>query len=295
MKKVLGSLGYYTVLTGLFGASFLACIGGCKVFQSSLDDIVVNPPVGIIQNQTAVVVGLDFVDPGAYGGWDGKLDKAVSDAVSEVAFLRARGIRDIKLLTNEKATKFSVLRACLEQGAKLSGGGTLHLYISGHGGQVFDISGDEVDGLDETLCLYDGQFNDDLVRAALSKLPKDRNVRLVTDTCNSGTNYKGQHDYVRALQVRAAHRDLDIVCGLLHWGGCGDGESSYEDANGGVFTSVRHSTYIEGITWGEWDTAVLAGMPRNQRPIMNQMNRDCTCQLAYCPPGLGCDGTCVPE
>jgi hypothetical protein len=38
-------------------------------------------------------------------------------------------------------------------------------FVSGHGGQVKDTDGDEEDGLDETLCLWDGQCADDFLRS----------------------------------------------------------------------------------------------------------------------------------
>lgn len=64
--------------------------------------------------------------------------------------------------------------------------------FSGHGGQVKDIDGDEIDGYDETLCPLDykinGMISDDFIRSKfLNKIPPFVKLTAIVDACHSGT------------------------------------------------------------------------------------------------------------
>lgn len=65
------------------------------------------------------------------------------------------------------------------------------LSFSGHGMNVWDISGDEADGLDEGLCPIDfrssGLVLDDNINLILQKFNPATRVYIVVDACHSGT------------------------------------------------------------------------------------------------------------
>eukprot|EP00741_Cyanophora_paradoxa_P018447 tig00021070_g17810.t1 len=107
--------------------------------------------------------------------------------------------KDIKMLTDEDFNKNfpsfpthkNVVNALkwLIEGARP--GDILLFTFSGHGGQIKDLDGDEIDGKDETLIPVDyetaGEITDDELAALFAKLP--RGVRLICflDCCHSGT------------------------------------------------------------------------------------------------------------
>lgn len=71
-------------------------------------------------------------------------------------------------------------------------GDSLMFYYAGHGSQVPDEDGDEVDGYDEALCPLDykvaGVIIDDEINAAIvAPLPHGVTLHSVIDTCFSGT------------------------------------------------------------------------------------------------------------
>ena len=71
-------------------------------------------------------------------------------------------------------------------------GDELVFHYSGHGSQVRDRNGDELDdNLDEILCPYDLDWNnpltDDVLAAILKNLPKGVLFTMVCDACHSGT------------------------------------------------------------------------------------------------------------
>eukprot|EP00756_Hemistasia_phaeocysticola_P018598 Hpha_TRINITY_DN15606_c1_g5::TRINITY_DN15606_c1_g5_i2::g.100743::m.100743 len=71
-------------------------------------------------------------------------------------------------------------------------GDSLFFHYSGHGGQQRDTSGDEEDGMDETLIPVDYQSNgvitdDELFEYLVAKLPKGVHLVCLMDCCHSGT------------------------------------------------------------------------------------------------------------
>lgn len=197
----------------------------------------------------ALLVGVNRVDPAApdYAGWDGKLEQPEADAIrfwkllSDLGFYR----EDVWTLFTEGATEMNVASAVRKQLEDLTAGDLLVLYYSGHGGQRPDRSGDELDGKDETLCLFDRQLEDDKLPALVARGAAGVRILFVTDSCNAGTNFKGPapspatQATVRRRPYRVRADRLGGFRGeLIHLGGCRDGYSSMETAAGGVFTNA---------------------------------------------------------
>jgi len=134
------------------------------------------------------------------------------------------------------------------------------LFFSGHGGQQLDLNGDEWDGRDETLCLWDGELVDDDIAEYLCLLPDQVRVFYVTDSCNSGTNFRGiGSSRFRKRSTPVALPKLDdpkIRARVLHFGGCTDGRYSYGDDDGGEFTNALLTTWgrkrRKGLSYQEW-------------------------------------------
>ena len=101
---------------------------------------------------------------------------------------------NIRRLTDEQVIKQNVLHELdwLLGGAQA--GDQLVLFFAGHGTQVLDQNGDEADGVDEVLCLWDMDFNnpesylsDDDIHAFTQRLPDDVALTIIFDNCHSGT------------------------------------------------------------------------------------------------------------
>lgn len=106
-------------------------------------------------------------------------------------------------------------------------GDSLFLHFSGHGGQEEDLSGDEEDGFDETICPSDyaknGDIKDDeLFELLVRPLPVGARLTAIFDCCHSGSvldlahmyNAEGeevfpkdqQEDYVDEKKKRKDHK-----------------------------------------------------------------------------------------
>lgn len=245
----------------------------------------------------AVVIGLTNVDSSAYGGWDGECPGCDKDALRNIDMLQRESFDETKLLLNREATKEAVWQAA-RAGLDATGpDDLLYIYFSGHGGQRFDLDNDEDDGKDETICCYDGEIVDDDLRALWPLARTGARIVFVTDSCNSGTNYKGRRYHMPAgfrrkpvSFSRTIVRDssgVNFAGQLIHFGGCNDGASSYGGDDGGAFTNAMLDILDSKRGRGFWDRIRMAlfgpsaivnpsyvelfdeikkRMPRNQRP-----------------------------
>ncbi|WP_211320229.1 caspase family protein [Hymenobacter nivis] len=105
-------------------------------------------------------IGLNYVDPNHYSGWNGELNAAEYDANDMSLIAKYQGFQTYVLLRSN-ATRQAVTSSILNAAQTLNQGDIFVISYSGHGGQLPDINGDEDDGLDETWCLYDGELVDD--------------------------------------------------------------------------------------------------------------------------------------
>lgn len=114
---------------------------------------------------------------------------------------------NIMYLKDQDATKQGIESALAELYSKVSHGDQVVIHYSGHGHQIFDDNGDEIDGLDEALVCFDApmemyegytgekHFRDDelgdWVAKFRIKLGANGHILLFLDSCHSGTGTRG--------------------------------------------------------------------------------------------------------
>jgi hypothetical protein len=137
----------------------------------------------------ALTIGLNEVDPDHYSGWRGELSGCEPDARDMEMIASSQGFVTEMLLT-KKATRKNVREKLECLSGRLKSGDLLVVSYSGHGGQVPDVNGDEDDDLDETWCLYDGEFLDDELFELWIKFQPGVRILVFSDSCHSGTVLK---------------------------------------------------------------------------------------------------------
>ena len=165
----------------------------------------------------AFIVGIsDYINFDDVEGGD--LPGAEHDArrIRDVLVMR-RGFpeENTRVLLNHDATK-----AAIEEGVtswlvkNARPGDNVVIFFAGHGSQMWDESGDEDDGLDETLAPADvmadntdADISDDEFNDWLGMLPTD-NVIVILDNCNSGT---GTRDVTPFSRGRLLARNINDV------------------------------------------------------------------------------------
>jgi hypothetical protein len=236
-------------------------------------------------NSVAIIVALTQVDYRAYSGWDGRCAGSNTDLERMYKTCREAGIERVVTLYNERATTYAVLRQillaskALEDSAKAGKSPLMVFYYSGHGGAAYDYFRIEKDSMHQTMCLWDGQMVDDMLWDVLRKIPKGIRVIHITDTCNSGTNYRNiprtlakeyKDKYFRPRQTRRLPEELS--CDFVHFGGCDDGETSKGNVTyGGIFTYTLLQTVKPiGKSYYQWFEESKAAMPKiGQVPVFS--------------------------
>ncbi|MBN2164197.1 MAG: caspase family protein [Pontiellaceae bacterium] len=215
-----------------------------------------------------VFVGLTHVDPSAYGGWDGKCPGCDVDVVRFHKLASQHGVEGV-VLRDSAATKRAWVDAVKAAAAGLGAGDLLVLYYSGHGGQMKDLSGDEADGLDETLCFWDGQLADDVLASIFDQLPTGLRIFMVTDCCNSKTLARGAVPVVGEHILRLSSRFRHLQ--MIHYAGSDDGKSSFGWIDGGEFTNALRAT-VKLATYESWFISAAPRMPAYQQPYCTEYN-----------------------
>jgi len=142
----------------------------------------------------ALTIGINYLSlpPGK-----GRLTGCINDSNAMVKLLKqtlgynAGDIRQLRddLDADSTPTRSNMLQAFRWLTAGAAPGDDLFLHYSGHGGQMEDKSGDEPDGMDDTLIACDlKQITDDELHSILVRdLPRGCRLWVILDCCHSGT------------------------------------------------------------------------------------------------------------
>lgn len=209
----------------------------------------------------ALLVGVKEVDLDQYDGWDGKEGCFGCEKDVEImqGILRPMGY-EINTLLSREATAQNILGGIQQSIASLEKGDIFVFYFSGHGGQTFELTedGDEKDGLDETLVVYDRRIIDDELNSLWLQAGEGVRLVMVSDSCNSGTNYMirpgmnfaGPDTTGIPVEEKEPAR---MKAQLIHFGGCRDGSTSAGYLSGGEFTASLCAAWDEGHFGGNYN------------------------------------------
>ena len=242
-------------------------------------------------------IGLNAVDPNHYGGWDGQLSACELDAGKMLAIADSEGYISKSLLSGN-ATRKNVISAISKAAGDLEEGEIFLLTYSGHGSQVPDQNGSEPDFLDETWCLYDGQFIDDELYHLWSHFAAGVRIVVLSDSCHSGSVIKAlklidgkcevtdtprntpdsvalntyllnKAFYDQLLSNIPPKTKAPIKASVRLISGCQDNQLSYENAYGGYFTNAVTDVWNGGRFVGNYSTfhqRIVARLPQYQSP-----------------------------
>lgn len=244
-------------------------------------------------------LGLNYVDPKHYDGWNGELFACEADADDMTALAKSRGFKPQKLL-RENVTAKAVKAAILKAAKTLKSGDTFFLTYSGHGGQVPDGNGDEGrfgdenDGKDETWCLFDREFVDDELAALYAKFKAGVRILVLSDSCHSGSVTRARDERKPAGRVRllppqkaaqvyeknkglydaiqrgvTGAEEQEIKATVLLISGCQDRQLSNDGDLNGLFTGTLKRVWYSGVFRGGYKhfrDQIAAQMPTHQIP-----------------------------
>lgn len=122
---------------------------------------------------------------------------------------------NIRTVINERATKQGILDRLKWLLDDTKAGDELVFHYSGHGSQVRDRNGDELDDhLDEILCPYDLDWDDPLTDDDLAilfkQLPNGVYLTMICDACHSGTMTRSVANLSLSAQNKSILPPFDI-------------------------------------------------------------------------------------
>jgi hypothetical protein len=250
----------------------------------------------------ALTIGLNGVDPKHYAGWSGELAACEADAKDMANIAKSKQFQVETLLTKE-ATRAKVLENVAKIAKDLKSGDIFMLSYSGHGGQLPDLNGDELDKKDETWCLFDGQLVDDEMNSMMAGFAAGVRVLIFSDSCHSGTVSKALESYGRPNPLTAssgeprrpkcmpreyigavyrenkafydeilkkpAVTEENIKASALLISGCQDNQFSMDGERNGLFTSNLLAVWKDGNYSRDYRNFwrdIVKRMPREQTP-----------------------------
>lgn len=166
-----------------------------------------NKSAGTSSNKIALIVALSEYEKNS-GWWPLNAHNDVP-LVQHALISQGFKVSDIAVIKNQQATKKGIMEAIETQLIqKAKRGGVAVFHFTGHGQQIRDDDGDELDGLDEALVpfdsplqfrkgIYEGEnlLRDDelgsLMQRLRRKLGKKGQVLVILDSCHSGTGTRG--------------------------------------------------------------------------------------------------------
>jgi hypothetical protein len=160
-------------------------------------------------------------------------------------------------------------------------GDIIYLHYSGHGSRIPDVHGDETDGYDETLYLYDGNLCDDDTGAILQTIPEGVIVVIFLDSCFSGTATRNPHK-VRFMPPKkyfpARVRVKKVFNNELNYlalSGCSESETSGEGVINGIGNGAATRYFYDCLsfdyTWQKWHGQVRLRLPNKDFPQSPQI------------------------
>lgn len=204
-----------------------------------------------------------------YPGTDCDLAQCLNDMHNMVHRLQRVGFNVVEL-SNEFVTAKNFVSYASNMIRLLSAGDEFVITYSGHGSYQLDLSGDEADGYDEVICLWDRDFTDDEFRQLLDTVPSGVKTTIILDSCFSGTATRAYlSGKVRKVRFRPPKAPLvpfftckkkflksstmDEEQSMNHvlLSGCSDNQYSYEtEGQGGAFTSALCTILDKAPQWG---------------------------------------------
>ena len=236
----------------------------------------------------ALHLGLNRVDPAAYGGWPGTLNACVNDAVAMQRIAKDRGFSPGAMLLDDRATAGDLLTALRDYAAQAVPGDLVLVTRSGHGGEIPDGMG----GKRQTWVLYDRQVLDTEIHAALAAFRQGVRLLIVSDACHSETDDRDMPEFTEKVIPRevahadyAQRRDMydsllvgsgGVQASLHHLSACKDSQTALDGETNGAFTTALLRVYGDGYagSYPQFAAAIQSRMADAGYVQIPQFNRD---------------------
>jgi hypothetical protein len=218
------------------------------------------PPTGLVR---ALFVGINYVNtPYALAGCINDASDMSAQVLKYYPKVTTRIITDS---TPVKPTRQAMLDGFAWLTTGLVAGQNVMFHYSGHGGQVRDTNGDELDRKDECIYPLNGKggidvITDDELRALLAaKIPAGCKCFVVLDACHSGSavdlRYLWQAPSATQLTFAQDEKQTKTAGTVLFLSGCADPQTAADTVNA-VGRPCGALTMALLSAWGAYGAAI---------------------------------------
>ena len=181
-------------------------------------------------NKKALIIGINYI------GTSSMLNGCINDAKNIETYLKEQNFTHIKMLTDETPitpTRVNILNEIKSLLETSNENDTLFIYYSGHGSNIVDRNGDELDGYDELILPLDFNFiKDDELKTLINTYGKS-NTNLIAffDSCNSGSALDLKYQILEKVNyddISENTNTMETICNVLFISGCRDDQVSIE-------------------------------------------------------------------
>lgn len=223
-------------------------------------------------------------------GWP-KINSANDVQLIKTTLIKQNFTEDhIKVLIDNQATKQNIIEAFRDLSNMLRMGDIVFFHYSGHGQQIMDDNGDELDGFDETLIPFDADMvyeksksvnekhlRDDLLGLLLDKIrlkigPKG-DLIVVLDACHSGTATRN-FGISRGTELKFAPSEYQPPNVINHSSSTGFNETVHNSSLSpivifsGSSASEQNYEYVHNqISYGSLSFALCSVLSQNNETI----------------------------
>lgn len=198
----------------------------------------------ITHMRRALVIGIN------YAGTDAHLSGCVNDAMNMERLLHDRGYV-VKVLRDDDRCAMPTAARIVRELSRIvawthgEAGREIVVHYSGHGAQMRDRSGDELDGQDELILPCDyricGAISDDTLRLVVQGISSTARAFFIFDACHSGTILDMAHVLGAAPHVCGTMQS-DAEVHMLS--GCRDDQTSAD-----AFNLQHQGNWAGALTW----------------------------------------------
>lgn len=228
-----------------------------KISGPAAATAVVAHTVSTPVRKRALLIGIN------YFGQNGELHGCLNDIANMEQYLRRCGYTEFVVLKDNRTgntgtdtpTRANILAAMRKFIAEATPGMTLYIHYSGHGSQLWDQDGDEVDCNDECICPVDytgsapdnGFIRDDDMNNILVKgLPEGVKLRVCFDSCHSGSALDLPFRWVSNTRMVAENQTV-VNRDIVFISGCMDSQTSADSSFNGQSAGAMTWSLLESL------------------------------------------------
>jgi hypothetical protein len=218
----------------------------------------------------ALHIGINQVDEDKYGIKIPPLFACENDALSLEQITTNSGFQS-HLLLSSSADTTTIIKTIKDSAKQLKSGDTFFISYSGHGSQIPDLKGDEIDRADECWICYDKPLLDDELYQLWGLFKEGVKIIFISDSCHSGTMVKSGKKPVtprlcptsllstmyadkkklgqlKNKLTKLSAQQTEIKAGIIALSACKDKEVALEGQNYGLFTECLIKTINSNLT-----------------------------------------------